>query len=393
MKVKELIFITCVFVFLIAASLVLFLKLGSHSEVTRLSEKDVLNVLFVIDDGGEAISTNLISYYTGNNRGSMIDIPANTALILQSLGRTDGIGAVYHEKGLPEYTKEVEKFLNLALPFQVKIDLKDFAYFTDMLGGISVFIPNSVEVKTETDLYLLPSGYVKLDGEKILQYMLYEENDEDAGAVALRKQNAVLAFLRACNENAKTFFSDSFFKSVEKKVLSNLRGKELKKLIEQIAKIDTERVVPQRVSGALKTTADGKELLFPVNDGAQIKEVVKQTLSSLASEEGVVLERVYVLQILNATDRIGLAKNTSEIFQSFGYDVASIDNAKELRDKTIVIDRIGNAAVAKVVADVISCKNILSPETSEEFSGTESAVDFTVILGADFNGTQVVNRK
>ena len=352
MKVKELIFITCVFVFLIAASLVLFLKLGSHSEVTRLSEKDVLNVLFVIDDGGEAISTNLISYYTGNNRGSMIDIPANTALILQSLGRTDGIGAVYHEKGLPEYTKEVEKFLNLALPFQVKIDLKDFAYFTDMLGGISVFIPNSVEVKTETDLYLLPSGYVKLDGEKILQYMLYEENDEDAGAVALRKQNAVLAFLT-----------------------------------------DTERVVPQRVSGALKTTADGKELLFPVNDGAQIKEVVKQTLSSLASEEGVVLERVYVLQILNATDRIGLAKNTSEIFQSFGYDVASIDNAKELRDKTIVIDRIGNTAVAKVVADVISCENILSPETSEEFSGTESAVDFTVILGADFNGTQVVNRK
>ena len=58
-----------------------------------------------------------------------------------------------------------------------------------------------------------------------------------------------------------------------------------------------------------------------------------------------------------------------------------------------MIDRIGNAAVAKVVADVISCENILSPETSEEFSGTESAVDLTGILGADVNGTQVVNRK
>lgn len=393
MKGKEIIFIISVFLFLIGASLLVFLKLDNHSEVAQLSEKDVLNVLFVIDDDGKAISTNLISYYTGNNRGSIIDIPANTGLILQSLGRTDGIGAVYREKGLAAYTKEIEKFLSLEIPFQVKIDLKDFAYFIDMLGGISVFIPNSVEVKTETAWCLLPSGFVKLDGEKILQYVTYTEDGEDATAVALRKQNAVLAFLRSCNENAHTFFSDEFFKTAEKNFLSNLKGKKLKSLLEQISKMDTERVVPQRVTGSLKTTADNKELLFPVNDGMQIKEVVKQTLSSLASEEGVVLERVYVLQILNATEKNGLAKNTAEIFQSFGYDVAVVDNAKELRDKTIVIDRIGNPAVAKVIADVIACENILSPEKTEEFTGTESAVDFTVILGADFNGTRVINRK
>ena len=106
MKVKELIFITCVFVFLIAASLVLFLKLGSHSEVTWLSEKDVLNVLFVIDDGGEAISTNLISYYTGNNRGSMIDIPANTALILQRTALVQSI----MKKVCPNTQKKLKNF-------------------------------------------------------------------------------------------------------------------------------------------------------------------------------------------------------------------------------------------------------------------------------------------
>lgn len=392
MKIKEIIFVSAVFLFLIIASLLLFLKMGNKSEVELLSEKGVLNVLFILYDEDKPISTNLLFYYTENNRGAMIDIPSNTGLILQSLGRTDGIGAVYSEKGLKEYAKEVEKFLGLKIPFQVKIDLKDFAYFVDMLGGISVFIPNSIELKTENAFFLLPSGFVKLDGDKIIQYLTYEELEEDATDIALRKQNAVLAFLRACKENSATFFEKAFFKSATKKISSNLNNSELKKLFMQISKMDTDRVVPQRVAGALKTTADDKELLFPANDGLQIKEVVKQMLSSLASEEGAILERIYVLQILNATDKTGLAKHTAETFQSFGYDVASIDNAKESREKTIVIDRIGNPAVAKVVADVINCENILSTTNSEEFAGTESAVDFTIILGYDFNGTKVINK-
>lgn len=392
MKIKEIIFIIIVFLFLVIASLLLFLKMGTKSEVDLLSEKGVLNVLFVLDDDKKPVSTSLLFYYTENNRGAMIDIPSNTGLILQSIGRTDGIGVVYSEKGLKEYTNEVEKFLGLQIPFQVKISLKDFAYFVDMLGGISVFIPNSIELKTENDFFLLPSGFVKLDGDKILQYINYEEPEEEAVDIALRKQNAVLAFLRACKENSATFFANDFFKTATTKISSNLNASELKKLFMQISKMDTDRVVPQRVAGALKTTADGKELLFPTNDGLQIKEVIKQMLSSLASEEGAILERIYVLQILNATDKAGLAKNTAETFQSFGYDVASIDNAKETREKTVVIDRIGNPAVAKIVADVISCENILSATTNEEFTGTESAVDFTIILGYDFNGTRVINK-
>lgn len=393
MKTKEIIFLCAVFLFLAGSVLFLFLQQKNASDVQRISEQGVINVLFVLDDSGKPFSTNLVSYYTENNRGAIIDIPANTALILQSLGRTDGIGAIYEEKGLDAYCREIEKFTSIKAPFQIKITLQDFAYLVDMLGGISVFIPNSVELKTEDKMYLLPSGLVTLDGDKVLQYLTYEDFEEDPIDIALRKQKAVLAFLRSCNENNAFFFSEHFFKNISKSIISNLDTKEVKNLFEQITKMDVDRVVPQRVAGSIKTTADGKELLFPVNDGKQIKEVVRQILSSLSSEEGALLERVYAIEVLNATNKNGLAKKTASIFQSFGYDVTNISNASERRDKTIIIDRIGNKAVAEVVANIISCENILSPENKEnEFTGTESAVDFTIILGSDFNGQYVISK-
>lgn len=394
MRIKEVIFLSIIFLFLIISLAFLFLKQGNSSDLKKISEQDVINMLFVLDDEGSPISTNLVSFYIKNKRAAMVDIPAHTGLILQSLGRTDGISAIYMEKGLNEYCKEVEKFLGIKIPFQIKINLKDFSYLVDMLGGISVFIPNSVEIKSDDALFLLPSGLVKLDGEKVLQYLKYEDFEEDPVEIALRKQNAVLAFFRACNENAERFFQEKFFFKLAKCFTSNIKSAELKKLLAQVSQMDVDRVVPQRVSGSVKTTADGKELLFPVNDGKQIKEVVKQTLSSLSSDEGALLERVYALEILNATDRNALAKRTAEIFQSFGYDVANIANASEHRDKTVIIDRIGNPAVAEVVANIISCKEIISPKKDDnDFSGTGSAVDFTIILGADFNGQYVRNKK
>ncbi|MBQ7611958.1 MAG: LCP family protein [Spirochaetaceae bacterium] len=394
MKIKEIIFLASILVFLALSGFFIFYSVGSTSEVEKVSSQEVLNVLFVLDKNGEALSTNFLLHYPQNNRVAMIDIPKNTGLILQSLKRTDGIGEIYNEKGLAAYTQEVSRFLGVDIPFQICITIEDFAYFVDMLGGISLFIPNSIEYKTEENLYLLPSGLVTLDGDKILQYLLYENENEAPVDSALRKQKAILAFLQACNENSELFFSKTFFNSsVSKKIQYNLRTADFKKLLSYLVKTDTERIVPQRLSGTIKTTADGKKLLFPTNNGEQIKEVVKQTLSSLASDEGTILERVYAIEILNGTDRVGLAKNTAEIFQNFGYDVTNFANASEPHEETIIIDRIGNTAVAQVIADMILCENIESTAlTLDEFAGTESAVDFTVILGSDFDG-RVVRKK
>lgn len=62
---------------------------------------------------------------------------------------------------------------------------------------------------------------------------------------------------------------------------------------------------------------------------------------------------------------------------------------------TLVIDRIGNEHVAKIIAQIIQCEAIrstLPEESSTDLYGTEAIVDYTIILGKDFNGRYVLSQ-
>lgn len=68
------------------------------------------------------------------------------------------------------------------------------------------------------------------------------------------------------------------------------------------------------------------------------------------------------------------------------------DNADTTYEETVVIDHIGNEAAAKNVGALIRCSNIRTlteEEAAEEAGSSTASVDFTVILGMDFNGEVV----
>ena len=62
-------------------------------------------------------------------------------------------------------------------------------------------------------------------------------------------------------------------------------------------------------------------------------------------------------------------------------------------EKTVIIDHIGNKEVAGVVGDFIHCTNIVEEEVNLSQNQMESDntadVDFTIILGKDFDGRYV----
>ena len=67
-----------------------------------------------------------------------------------------------------------------------------------------------------------------------------------------------------------------------------------------------------------------------------------------------------------------------------------IGNADEEVKETVLIDRIGNPDLARIVAQVIRCTNIQAAQLlSDSDYGSETNVDFTLILGKDFNGYSV----
>ena len=138
---------------------------------------------------------------------------------------------------------------------------------------------------------------------------------------------------------------------------------------------------------------DGKELLFPFYDGQLIKDVVLQTVNALVSENGALSNRVYVLEIKNGTTTQGLAHNTSALLRSAGYDVLRTMNAdSNTVEKTEIISHIGNVEAATSLGNFIRCKNITVEElrTDDDIIGNGmDNVDFTIILGSDFDGRYV----
>ena len=386
---KNILFLSMILLVLISAVVFVLIKMGTESFEDSLSSDKILKVLTVIEDDGMPISINVIAYYPETKRAAMFNIPANTGLIIQTLDRTDGIGAVYSEKGITSFKKEVEKLTGISIPFYLTCSLEEFSKLTDMLGGISVFIPTPVDINTEVMRVLLPSGSVLLDGDKVRDYLIYEDEADGDNEAASRKQKAVLALFRSINDRAPDIFLKDRFGILKENLHSNISGSNFIKFIEMMSKMDSERLVPQYVTGAVRFV-EGKKLLMPFRDGRQLKDVIRQTTAVLASDNTSALERVYALEILNGTGTQGLAKNTSELYQSFGYDVVQIGNADEEVKETVLIDRIGNPDLARIVAQVIRCTNIQAAQLlSDSDYGSETNVDFTLILGKDFNGYSV----
>ena len=381
-----------IFVILISVTVGLVLSLRVNTVDENLKSDRVIKTLVVMEAKNRVLFTDVFIYYPETKRGALINILGNTGAIFQSLGRVDGIDSVYLEKGIEVYMSEIEKLVGQSIPFYIILNLTKFGELTDMLGGMKVFIPSPVDVKNEEgERFLLPSGVVSLDGEKIQTYLNFEKSDETDDEAVERRQNVLLAFFSALSRNEKIIQDKKNFSLIEKKMDSNLDDDEFHHLMSMISEIDSEHLVPQTITGS-KRVVDGKTLLFPYYDGQLIKDVFKQVSNSLISLDNANVARTYVLEIQNGTSVQGLARNTSALLQSAGYDVLSQGNADSNDyEKTVIINHIGNAEIAKNLGDFIRCTNIIEESVSaeSEFTAVASNVDFTIILGKDFDGRYV----
>ncbi|MBQ6779906.1 MAG: LCP family protein [Treponema sp.] len=389
---KGAVFLLLILMILVAVTVFLVLSLRTNAIDENLKSDRVIKTLFVMEDRNQVLFTDVFIYYPVSQRGALIDILGNTGAIFQSIGRVDRIDAIYTERGIDAYKSEIEKLIGMQIPFHVVMNLDQFDELTDLLGGMKVFVPSPVDVKNdEGTRWLLPSGAVTLDGDKIKTYLTYRKSDESDDDVEDRRQNVMIAFLSALKQNAPVMLKKDNFAVYAKKMSANIEGDSLYRLMREIANVDADRLVPQWITGS-KRVVDGKELLFPYYDGQLIKDVVRQTTNSLISLDETGTNRIYVLEIQNGTSVQGLARNTSALLQSAGYDVLSTLNAdKNDYEKTVIINHIGNAEVAKNLGDFIHCENILEESVQSEAAGLDASsnVDFTIILGKDFDGRYV----
>ena len=391
---KGLLFIF--FIILVAVILVLVFSLALKTNVVNdvVEKESNLKTLFIVEDeDSEVLFSSVMIYYPESYKAALINLPGHTGAIWQSLNRVDKLKTVYSEAGIDAYKTEVEKLLGIKIPFYIILDFDDFIKLSDYLGGMRVFISEPVDCTTESgDRWLLPSGAINLDGDKIAVYLHYRLPEETENDVQERYQNCMAAFLSGIHDKKyEIFMNDDTFKIYSDCFTSNLTKEEEKTLVKIIADVDSESMLKQTITGSLRRV-DDQLLLFPGNNGEFIKEAVRQTVSILNSTADSMTSRVYVIEIQNGTTVQGLARNTAILFQNASYDVLSPVNAnRNDYEETVIIDHIGNETVAKLVGEFIHCTNIRETDLEDEsmYSSSEANVDFTIILGKDFDGRYV----
>ncbi len=388
---KGMIFLVLIIAIFLALIVSFYVYLRADSVKDKFKTDPIIKALILIEDGPNVVFTDVFLAYAESGKGALITIPENTGAIYESLGRVDRIDAVFKEKGIDAYRREIEKLLDLELSYTIEIQLQDFERLADLLGGLGVFIPQQVDERGPNgEIWLLPSGAVRLFGSKVTTYMTYSLDTEEEDSVQERRQSMLVALLAALRKNRNIIFQRENFKHFASCFASNLNQKDFAELLELVTRIDYERVTQLEVTG-LNQSVDGNVLLYPFRNGDFIKEVTRRTVSSIIQASGAAGDRTYVLEIQNGTKVQGLARNTQILLQGAGFEVLNVSNAPSNEyEQTEIVDLIGNRDAAKSLGDFIRCSKITEARVAAEGENVETPnFDFILILGRDFDGRYV----
>ena len=384
---KSIVFLASIIAMVVVAVVVMVSALRTDPVEEAVKAERIINVAIIFERNGKPVATELLMYYPGNARAALLDVPAETGLIIKSLNRVDSIDVLY-EPGSPKaYLEEIQRLTGATIDWYLVLDEPALSAIVDLLDGVSVFLPNRVSKVVDEVPVSLPSGFVLLDGQKTLVYAKYRDPDVADSELVAKRQALYQAVLRRLGERSAFVMRDDVYPAVQRLFRTNLKEESLKLLLYEFGRLEADRIVLQRLTGAYRSV-EGKLLLFPHYDGELVKDIVKQSLNALLNaDDTAIAEKVFTLEILNGTAVRGLAQNTAEIFQSFGYEVVSVGNAPSIDvEKTSVVDRYGDRAAATTVANVIRCSVV-----EEEAIPSASPADFVIILGKDFNGRNCVD--
>jgi anionic cell wall polymer biosynthesis LytR-Cps2A-Psr (LCP) family protein len=370
------------------------LMFGRDYTETDFGDGRAMAVLFVIENEGKPLGSYLLLYNQGTKQAAAFDVPGNLGLILRQINRVDRIDTVYKTGRIAPYIEEVERLFDMNVHYNFVLSMDSLGRVVDLLEGVNVFIPGDIRMPGGAALFL--SGLTKLDGHKTADYLGYENADYDIETPEQRSQRFFTGFIRRIGEKKDYLKSPEVIQLFQNHVETNMSRRILPMFFDELSYIDTDRFSIASVGGNVREVS-GRQLLFPYYDGSLIKEIVRQTLSSLAQKNGSAgSNRIFTVEVLNGTGVAGLAGRTAELIRGFGYDVINIGNAGNSdHEFTEIIDRSSFSAEAERFAGIINCKRIVTAHEANSFQEDgmvmqledyEYKADFTLIIGRDFNG-------
>ena len=380
-----------------------FVRLRSDavSDLIDAQGRIVVTFMLPIDEPSPSFEVLMLDARTG--RAALLFVPGSIGVVLPDPQRIGAIAALYGPDGHAALGGRLAELLDLQLDFYVDLSYEGLGRLVDVLGGVEVVIPDTMQILDADRRVLLPSGSVVLDGDMARAYLSYRTAEEPAAERVERVHRLMQGLLRSIADSPVVLSDPTAKRLLYDAVVTDLNRRAFDRLFATLVELDTDRISLLRVLGRVQEV-DDRPLLFPYEEGALLRDSVKQTIAALSVplDAGDVTPAV---EVLNGTRTSGLAAQAATVFESFGYRVVAVDNADHPDyERTLFVGRRGDPEQARLVAALIQCEGdtaqaadrvsaadraiaadrVITPDRA--IAASSAAADVTVILGRDFNG-------
>lgn len=340
---------------------------------------------------------------------AILSIPRDLWVDIPGYGRNrinqayfNGQAYEYPGGGAQLAAETVETLLGVPIDYYVTVDFQAFIDVVDLLGGIVVDVPETINDPSYPDAcygydpFNLPAGQYRLDGQTALKYARTRATFGGDVDRAARQQQVILA-LRTQATQLDTLpqllvRAPQLWQSFQANVNTNLSLEQMLQLA-QLARelpgnnirnvvLDYDYVFPE-------TTADGQQVLIPNRE--EIRRLRDElfapppvpTPQIEALPERMIAEGARVA-IYNGTATFGLASTTEDLLRQEGVNVSEIGNAdSSTYSATQIIDYGSHPDTVRYLIQRMG----IPPLNAS--TGTNPAGDFDVlvILGRDWDRT------
>ena len=219
---KGIIILALIVVVIGVSATLLALQLRSDKITEDIREGRLISVLLNVHEAGELLFSEVFLYHPDTGNGALVDIPGMWGDVIEPLKRVDRIDILFDIEDTEVFREKVSDLIQLEIAYTLNFDLHGLEDAVDILAGLDLFIAGPVEIVTEDDLVLVPSGSVVLDGRKAETYISYIDENESELEIRTRHQKVIQSFLKKIGEKNEYLNREDAFREFFKTFTSSL---------------------------------------------------------------------------------------------------------------------------------------------------------------------------
>ncbi|MFN8634451.1 MAG: LCP family protein [Chloroflexota bacterium] len=258
---------------------------------------------------------------------------------------------VAHAVGGPALVAQtIQANFGMKIDYFARVDFTGFEQVVDAVGGVIIDVERPVkDDEYPTEDYgvmrlFIPPGPVLLDGKTALMYARSRHSESDFGR-AKRQQRVLVALRERALQLGIVSKVPTLLKIAQKAITTDLDAGSMVALGRLGLEMDRDRIKTLVVDEQMATPflgPNGENLLMPSRP--DIQRAILHAFSEATGQTARV-------EVLNGTDRAGVARQLADSLAKQGYEVTKVDDADRNDYPTTTVEVLnGNQRAAQVLA-------------------------------------------